>query len=433
MPKIFGSITSCILMFIATSLMGQESMWRVASGAANKWIAAVDVYNASPDTTYAMSLTSFLRSVNRGENWDSVSPSLDAGAIRTYPTDSRIIFASVAGITIPPGDDIYRSTDGGLTWGWPLLRGSTHGTKVIEFDPVDLGTVYVGVGPTQLYRSSNKGQTWDTLPSLPNWFTSLSIAQPDNQILYAGCVTGVFKSMDRGTSWFELNLGFVPWTSVYVAADPRNANIVYAAIWGNGTAGGMYKTTDGGMVWNEINAGIGLQDRQIQVLKINPKEPDEILLGVYGSSHIVFRTTNGGFSWSPFDDGIIIPGSVNSIAYDTLNGRIYAGVSSGVYTRQSVNSTPLTESIASHFELFQNYPNPFNSTTTINFSIPRAADVSLMVSDILGRDIVSLSNQRVMRGFHSLILNATNLPSGLYFYTLRTGDSWATKRMILLK
>ena len=99
------------------------------------------------------------------------------------------------------------------------------------------------------------------------------------------------------------------------------------------------------------------------------------------------------------------------------------------------------ETQPSKFELSQNYPNPFNPSTTIKYSIPAVGDanfasptnVRLTVYDALGREVATLVNQKQAPGNYSVQFNANNLPSGIYFYTLRAGDFTATKKMILMK
>ena len=83
--------------------------------------------------------------------------------------------------------------------------------------------------------------------------------------------------------------------------------------------------------------------------------------------------------------------------------------------------------------LDQNYPNPFNPSTTIQYRVPVAQDVSLRVFDILGRQVVELVNQKQPAGEYRVEFDASELSSGIYLYRL-TGDSWSeTKRMLLVK
>lgn len=89
--------------------------------------------------------------------------------------------------------------------------------------------------------------------------------------------------------------------------------------------------------------------------------------------------------------------------------------------------------IPERYSLSQNYPNPFNPATSIQFSLTASALTTLKVYDILGREVASLANETIEAGVHVRNFNATNLNSGLYFYTLRSGNFTETKKMMLLK
>jgi len=85
------------------------------------------------------------------------------------------------------------------------------------------------------------------------------------------------------------------------------------------------------------------------------------------------------------------------------------------------------------YYLNQNFPNPFNPTTTIKYDIKERAFVGLKIYDILGREAVVLINKEQNAGSYEVELNATELPSGVYFYQLRAGSFIKTKKMILLR
>ena len=103
------------------------------------------------------------------------------------------------------------------------------------------------------------------------------------------------------------------------------------------------------------------------------------------------------------------------------------------------------DQLPSNFVLNQNYPNPFNPTTTIGYTIPtsvksenanhalRQASVKIVVYDVLGREISTLVNEYQSAGHYEVTFNAENLPSGIYYYTLKTNNYFETKKMILLK
>jgi hypothetical protein len=85
------------------------------------------------------------------------------------------------------------------------------------------------------------------------------------------------------------------------------------------------------------------------------------------------------------------------------------------------------------FSLEQNYPNPFNPSTRIDFSVAVSGPVTLTVYDLLGKQIALLVDQTLDAGRYSSTFSAASLPSGMYFYRLRTGSAAETKRMMLLK
>jgi agmatine/peptidylarginine deiminase len=85
------------------------------------------------------------------------------------------------------------------------------------------------------------------------------------------------------------------------------------------------------------------------------------------------------------------------------------------------------------FYLSQNYPNPFNPTTKIKYQIPELSFVTLKVYDVLGNEIIILANEEKPAGYHNIELNASSLPSGIYFYRLQAGDFIETRKMVLMK
>ncbi|HMS33918.1 MAG TPA: T9SS type A sorting domain-containing protein [Ignavibacteria bacterium] len=85
------------------------------------------------------------------------------------------------------------------------------------------------------------------------------------------------------------------------------------------------------------------------------------------------------------------------------------------------------------FLLSQNFPNPFNPVTVISYRIAAGSFVSLKVFDILGNNIAELINEKQSPGSYVVNFDGTNMPSGIYFYTLNAGSFKETKRMLLIK
>ena len=89
--------------------------------------------------------------------------------------------------------------------------------------------------------------------------------------------------------------------------------------------------------------------------------------------------------------------------------------------------------IPKEFYLDQNYPNPFNPSTTIRFGLPRKSEVSLKIFDLLGREVGTLIDKTMTAGEYQVIFQAEGLPSGVYFYCLRTEGFSRVKKFTLLK
>lgn len=93
----------------------------------------------------------------------------------------------------------------------------------------------------------------------------------------------------------------------------------------------------------------------------------------------------------------------------------------------NVSNSPLD------FAIEQNYPNPFNPSTSIRFSIPQTVQVSVKVFDMMWREVATLVNEVKTAGSYDVTFDASNLPSGAYFYRMEAGSFSATKKMSLMK
>ena len=100
----------------------------------------------------------------------------------------------------------------------------------------------------------------------------------------------------------------------------------------------------------------------------------------------------------------------------------------------NITEHPVKEiTLPNEYSLSQNYPNPFNPTTTIEFSLRQDGRTVLEVFNILGQVVATLVNGELKAGAYQVQFNASGLPSGLYFYRLRSGAFVSIKKMMLLK
>lgn len=100
---------------------------------------------------------------------------------------------------------------------------------------------------------------------------------------------------------------------------------------------------------------------------------------------------------------------------------------------QQVSVKNISSEIPLNFYLFQNYPNPFNPSTKINFSLPIKSFVRLNIYNSLGKEVAKLIEESLIAGTYQKDFSAEALPSGIYFYKIKTEKFSETKKMILIK
>jgi hypothetical protein len=163
---------------------------------------------------------------------------------------------------------------------------------------------------------------------------------------------------------------------------------------------------------------------------------------VYGIGGLVAPPT--GSSYEEFSVPILYVGEGKGAVTDTCFIQI------GIFGEDSVHvgskmviddlafsaSTVAVEDdggVPAAFALQQNYPNPFNPTTTIQYTLPVAGHVTLTISNLLGETVATIVDSGQPAGQNAVRFDAAGLPSGLYFYTLRSGALVETRRMTLMK
>ncbi len=116
---------------------------------------------------------------------------------------------------------------------------------------------------------------------------------------------------------------------------------------------------------------------------------------------------------------------------------LFAGTQSGAW-RIPLSDVATSVKVKSpdlpiRYALFQNYPNPFNPTTVISYQLSAVSKVTLIIYDVLGREVAILVNGVRQPGNYAVEFNGTNLASGVYFCRLQAGDYKKIMKMILLK
>jgi choice-of-anchor B domain-containing protein len=139
--------------------------------------------------------------------------------------------------------------------------------------------------------------------------------------------------------------------------------------------------------------------------------------------------------------GLDFQGAWNVFPYYPSGKFVGSDMATGLYVLKFGNPTGISHNgneIPGTFKLEQNYPNPFNPVTKIYFSIPNSEGRNsfftvLKVYDITGRVVQTLVEQSLNSGSYTAELNAADMASGMYFYSLEAGDFKETKKMVLVK
>ena len=148
-------------------------------------------------------------------------------------------------------------------------------------------------------------------------------------------------------------------------------------------------------------------------LQVHGKEAT--LIELSGAPHVFDLASNGSFT----NAGLIAKDSV--LAFLEREFPIIPSVKR------------IAEAIPASFSLEQNYPNPFNPSTAIPFTIHRSLFTTLKIYDLLGREVTTLVNEHLNPGSYEVAWDASEFPSGTYFYRLQAGELAETKKLILLR
>jgi hypothetical protein len=210
--------------------------------------------------------------------------------------------------------------------------------------------------------------------------------------------------------------------------------------------GWCHWTTDGGLTWSS-RISFPYPIRAVKIL--NDTLGFAVGGNLYQEAGGIYTTVNGGLNWS-----LDINTSAEMFALETKqisadSSEIWCVGSTGSgtgYTGKAYKcrvgvltgiKNPVSQ-IPKEFVLYQNYPNPFNPVTKIKFDIPsnvkgETSNVKMIIYNITGKEIIVLVNQQVNPGVYEVEWNASNFPSGIYFYKLTAGNYSVVKKMILIK
>jgi photosystem II stability/assembly factor-like uncharacterized protein len=376
----------------------------------------------------------------------------------------------------------FRTTNGGMNWQSLPVTGIPHALYCVTGIDMDLAFAGEGVvsGHANLYKTTNGGQNWISIfQTLPNrgFFNGLVFTKYNNYLLGIALAERIYRSSNSGVNWVEVNAG------VNGVSNAHNSLfIVDNQFYGFGMNNGVARvrlTTDNGLVWTTYTLNITGNYTSAIAFHLNK------LIGVAATSTslpIIARTTNGGLTWNQVDIGAGITGEChfcwventnivyivgeNGVIKKSTNGGLnwivtptpvgvtgikhfdfinYGQVIYGYAVSSNGNVIKLADSvlltgiktfqkIPDKFSLSQNYPNPFNLVTKFDFSLPEHAIVNLIILNILGQEVKRIvNNESINSGTYTYDFDASDLPSGVYYYKLTAGDYSEIRKLTLLK
>lgn len=380
-------------------------------------------------------------SYNRGQTWQTVGtnpPSPWTASCHSFfvnAIDTNIWIAAKGS----SGGYIIKTTNYGANWYSVLgpINITSYGMP-LEDDPNDPNRVYLGPDNAALRVSTNYGETWTNLSGgeTGGIFRSpcdIVIQYENPNIIFVGDgVTGsgsakFWKSTNAGMNWTLINT--VTGSEIpMIGNTAQDLNLVYHSTW---SSGGFWKSTNMGSNFSNIPESGSLWSTDIA-----KDEPHSVAHVPY-SGGTCRLSTDGGATFSSSSIGSSTAAGL--LYYDKAT--LFAQQSGGVY-RMTANYTvsPVVNvkgnsgEIPSSFALSQNYPNPFNPSTSIKFDVSYLSFITLKVYDITGREVKTIISDIMNPGKYNVTFDASELPSGIYLYSLRAdGITISTKKMILIK
>jgi hypothetical protein len=331
----------------------------------------------------------------------------------------------------------HGSPDGGVTWGGTVFLSSaaahptlnfsrTGDTAIINYKGPIAGTDTITSAIRNVrYRESVPG----TLVLVGSFTTPLAAGTPRDQymgvrnglnawLFYTSGTTGsidlnCIQSVDGGTTYgAPFTIGSMPGRDEYWFDAKTYGSGVDLIYYSDSLQGGAPTTSS---------------DKMMNTYALNSTPGTFVTPVQFNDRPLEWSARNYIPTLIEYHDGNSDAGVI-WVGIDGANKRLYFD-RFGAITHISHNGNEVPEK----YSLSQNYPNPFNPTTKFNFSIPNNGFVSLKVFDVLGREVATIVEKDFNAGIFTVDFDASSLSTGIYFYTLKSGDFTSTKKMMLVK
>lgn len=366
------------------------------------------------------------RSNNNGESWLPSDSGYFPGTCKSLAvSNGNIVFAGTNNACI------FYSKDEGRTWIWPTHNGPCN-YGVYYMAANSLGHIYSTSNDYKLARVKNTDSTtweWEIvdISNCTEQYTVTNIAiNSKDQIFIVLSQTDILRSSDNGNSWQSISAG-LPEEPIYnIAFGKRDKHDIYVTHYQ-----GIFKSDSTGTTWNKISGWPEYMPTYGVPLCIDKKE--RIYLGTSGK--LFYKDLAIDTSWKTFQGSSWY--SENTALFINSSGYIFVGtLGDGSYRSEKPVSISLPQNLNTNSDntvLFTNNHSSSMGISVINFSLKKSSNLSVRIIDLLGKEVVLLTNGFYTSGLHSLNFSHEDVSSGLYFIHFQVGASKSLKKITVLK
>jgi photosystem II stability/assembly factor-like uncharacterized protein len=397
------------LLISFTSNSFSQSGWQIQYYNSSEFLS--DIYFINGFTGWAVQSWfdgKISKTTNKGLNWITITT-------QQFQFGNGVTFYDQStGWICTSSGNLYRSSDGGYNW---TRSNCSNCTTIDDFIDIQFINQFTGwaYGDVNIFKSTDGGLSYNILNCPYHVDNGFFI---DSLNGWIGGMFGSAKSTDGGISWFQYSQLNSIWGIYFVNLSKG---------WVCTYHGKIFKTTNSGVNWIEQYSNNGTPLYKVQFVNENTG-------WVVGDSGAIIKTTNGGANWyRQSSQPITIYWGIFMIS--PTEGWV-CGDHFILHTTDGggpIGIQPISNEVPQTFSLSQNYPNPFNPKSKIKFQIAKLSEVKLVIYDVMGREIQILVNEKLSPGTYEAEWDASNFPSGVYFYKLTAGDFSDTKKMVLLK
>ena len=450
-PNLLGSTTS-------------DTWCKAIAGGANGE-SIHTIWNANTAANGQVYSIYYSRSDDGGMTWPvlrTVIPNLDSSHYLGWGGDAYAMDSKGDEIAIVTGDFtndqiLLKSMDNGATWSTTVVSAFPipfYDDATMQLPDIDGD----GVSDDIEAPSGDAHVLIDNNGLCHVWFTTVLITDTS-----AADLLGYYPNASDGLFYWNENFGTNPPVIIAGIEDLNGDGVISIPTGGanNGNGMGVYR----GGATQMPTAGVDASNYLYVSYQTYDELSDTTIYPGVGHKHVyVIKSVDGGTTWSiPYDvvpgapaDGLLQDGVFacmakkvdanvhliyqrdyapgHSLSSNTTEAGWNADPSDIVYA-----SIPVTDLIlgvndnikSNDFTVGQNIPNPATETTSINFTLDKSADVDFTVTDVVGKVVYSEVRGTVNPGTYTINLNTANMNSGVYFYTVKVGDSSVTKKMIV--